>query len=143
MPEIHRFALVSYRPEQMFELVRDVARYPEFLPWVRGAEVHEEDVDRQLATLEVRIAGITQRFTTENFLEQPTRLSMRLHRGGFDRLSGTWAFKALGDIGTRVSLDLNFALPGSVLMAPFQKGFGRMADRMVDDFCRRAESIHG
>lgn len=143
MPEIHRFALVSFTPDQMFELVRDVASYPEFLPWVRTAEVHEEDGQRQLATLEVRIAGIGQRFTTENQLDRPQSLAMRLHQGNFEDLSGLWSFKPLGDIGTRVSLDLRFALPGSVLLLPFKKGFGRMADRMVDDFCRRAEVVHG
>ena len=40
--EIQRSALVTFTPEQMFDLVVDVERYPEFLPWVGGAEVHEK-----------------------------------------------------------------------------------------------------
>jgi ribosome-associated toxin RatA of RatAB toxin-antitoxin module len=143
MPEIHRFALVAYSPRQMYDLVCDVARYPEFLPWVRSAAVHEQDDQRQLATLEVRIAGITQRFTTENSLVPVQSLGMRLARGPFDELSGMWRFRALGETGCRVSLDLGFSLPGSLLMKPFRRGFEKMADNMVDDFCRRAEQIHG
>ena len=143
MPQIHRFALVTHSPRQMFDLVCDVASYPEFLPWVRTAEVHEQDDQRQLATLEVRIAGMVQRFTTENSLVQPESLNMRLHRGPFDQLSGVWRFLALSDLGTRVSLDLEFSMPGSVLMLPFRRGFGRMADNMVDDFCRRADQVYG
>ena len=142
MPEVHRFALVPYTPAQMYELVRDVPRYPEFLDWVQAAEVHEEDERLQLATLEVRLGGIVRRFTTRNELFPGRSLSMRLHRGPFDQLSGQWNFAALGD-GTKVSLDLKFKLPGSVLLKPFQRSFGRMADRMVDDFSRRAERIHG
>lgn len=143
MPQIHRFALVTHSPRQMYDLVRDVASYPEFLSWVRAAEVHEEDQQRQLATLEVRIAGMVQRFTTENRLVEGESLSMRLHRGPFEQLSGAWRFQALGELGTRVSLDLEFSMPGSVLMLPFKRGFGRMADAMVDDFCRRADQVHG
>ncbi len=142
MPEVHRFALVPYTPEQMYELVRDVPRYPEFLDWVQSAEVHDEDEQLQLATLEVRLGGIVRRFTTRNELVQGERLSMQLHRGAFDQLSGQWVFKSLGG-GTKVSLDLTFRLPGSVLLKPFRRNFGRMADRMVDDFSRRAETIYG
>jgi ribosome-associated toxin RatA of RatAB toxin-antitoxin module len=143
MPEIHRFALVPHSPARMFDLVRDVARYPEFLPWVRAAEVHEDGDRHQVATLDVRVAGLSRRFTTRNTLIQDERLSMELEQGPFDELSGRWEFKALGSTGTRVSLDLSFHLPGSMLMLPFQHGFGRVADRMVDDFCRRADQIHG
>jgi len=143
MPEIHRFALVTQSPVQMFGLVRDVARYPEFLPWVRQAEVHEDGEEIQIATLDVRVAGVARRFTTRNKLVPEQRLSMTLEKGPFEDLVGQWEFKPLGSEGTRVSLDLSFHMPGSVLMLPFQRGFGRVADRMVDDFCRRAEQIYG
>ncbi|MCC5866235.1 MAG: type II toxin-antitoxin system RatA family toxin [Wenzhouxiangella sp.] len=143
MQQVHRFALVTHSPQQMYELVRDVARYPEFLNWVQAATVHEEDDERQLATLKVRIAGMSQTFTTENRLESDRRLEMQLRAGPFERLSGAWRFEALGELGTRVSLDLEFALAGSALMLPFRRGFNRMADRMVDDFCRRAEALYG
>lgn len=142
MPQIQRFALVSYHPRQMFDLVCDVDRYPEFLPWVRFARVHEQGGQRQLATLEVRIAGMLRRFTTENLLIEPEQVQMRLVRGPFEELVGTWRFQPLGDTGCQVSLDLSFALPAAVLLRPFRVGFERMADNMVDDFCRRAERIH-
>jgi len=127
----------------MFALVRDVARYPQFLPWVRAAEVHEDGRDHQIATLDVTVAGVSRRFTTENRLVHNERLSMRLVKGPFDELGGEWSFRALGQAGCRVSLDLSFHLPGAVLMLPFKRGFGRVADRMVDDFCRRADAVHG
>jgi len=143
MPEIHRFALVTHSPDQMFDLVRDVARYPEFLPWVQAAEVHEQGESHQIATLDVRVAGLARRFTTRNTLVENRSLAMQLADGPFDELSGQWQFSPVGGEGTRISLDLSFAMPGSLLMLPFQRGFGRVADRMVDDFCRRAEAIHG
>ncbi len=127
----------------MFELVRDVPRYPEFLNWVQTAIVHEEDENHQVATLQVRIAGMTRRFTTENKLVPGQRLEMGLRAGPFENLTGAWQFEPLGQLGAKVSLDLSFSLGRSALMVPFRRGFSRMADRMVDDFCRRAEQLHG
>lgn len=126
----------------MFELVRDVERYPEFLNWVRRAELHEQSAEHQVATLEVRLAGLVRRFTTRNRLVPGSRLSMQLQRGPFDELSGCWRFEPFGG-GTRVELELTFRIRGSLVLLPFQRNFGRMADRMVDDFRRRAEQIHG
>jgi len=143
MTRIHRFALVPHPAGRMFELVLDVVRYPEFLDWVERAELHEQDDFRQVASLDVRVAGIAQRFTTENRLDDGRSLVMELCDGPFSHLSGQWRFDALGEAGSRVSLELAFALSRPVLMLPFQFGFGRLADRMVDDFSRRAEQLYG
>lgn len=142
MPEVHRSALVPYTPAQMYALVRDVDRYPEFLAWVKSAEVHREDDSHQLATLEVRLAGLVRRFTTRNTLVADEELLMELDRGPFDDLGGSWKFASIGD-GCRVSLDLHFHAGGGLLLRPFQRNFSRMADRMVDDFTRRAHEVYG
>jgi ribosome-associated toxin RatA of RatAB toxin-antitoxin module len=142
MTEVHRFALVEYPPEKMFDLVCDVQRYPEFLDWVREATVHDQSETGQTASLAVTLGGIRAKFTTRNRLERPGLIEMRLQEGPFEDLYGSWRFSGAGH-GCRVSLDLDFRLAGSVWMRPFRRGFSRMADRMVDDFCRRAEVVHG
>ncbi|MFW5816461.1 MAG: type II toxin-antitoxin system RatA family toxin [Wenzhouxiangella sp.] len=142
MTEVHRFALVEFGPEQMFDLVCDVQRYPEFLDWVREATVFDHSATGQTASLAVTLGGVRAQFTTQNRLERPNRIDMRLREGPFEDLDGCWRFSALGH-GCRVSLDLDFHFAGSLLMRPFRRSFSRMADRMVDDFCRRAEAIYG
>ncbi len=142
MPEVHRSALVPYAPAQMYALVRDVERYPRFLAWVKSAEVHREDERHQLATLEIQMAGLVRRFTTRNTLVPDEELLMQLDRGPFDDLGGGWKFAAVGD-GCRVSLDLHFRVSGGLFLRPFQRNFSRMADRMVDDFTRRAYQVYG
>jgi len=54
--EIRRNALVTFSPEQMFDLVIDVERYPEFLPWVASAELHEKSERDLLASMEMHRA---------------------------------------------------------------------------------------
>lgn len=142
MTEVHRFALVEYPPEQMFDLVCDIASYPRFLNWVRSADLHEQSAKHQVASLGVSLGGIRARFTTENRLQRPEWIEIRLQQGPFDDLRGQWRFQPVAH-GTRVSLDLDFQFSGSAWMRPFRRGFARMADRMVDDFCRRADAIHG
>jgi ribosome-associated toxin RatA of RatAB toxin-antitoxin module len=142
MTDVHRFALVEYRPDQMFDLVCDVDSYPRFLDWVRSANVHEQSDVEQRASLSVMLGGIRASFTTRNQLDRPNSIEMRLLEGPFEDLKGRWRFSAAGS-GCRVSLDLSFSFAGSFWMRPFRRGFSRMADRMVDDFCKRASVVYG
>ena len=142
MPEVNRSALVTHSPEQMYELVCDVEHYPSFLGWVRSAEVHEQDEYHQLASLEVSVAGVTRKFRTRNELAPGERLTMNLDEGPFRRFGGEWRFGDLG-IGCKVELMLSFDFDSPVLAAAFNRGFVSVANRMVDDFCRRADALYG
>lgn len=141
MPEIQRSALVPYTPMQMFDLVRDVDRYPEFLSWVVGTECHEESETRQHASLELSVAGIRQTITTHNDLVPGELLRLNLADGPFRRFSGEWRFTDL-EIGCRVELVLGFEFDNPVLATAFGRAFLSVANRMVDDFCRRADAIY-
>jgi len=126
----------------MFELVRDVERYPEFLPWVVNAECYEETPDYQYASLDVSVAGVNRRIATRNDLIQGELLRLNLAEGPFQHFSGEWRFSDLG-IGSRVQLALGFQFDNPVLVAAFSRGFVSVANRMVDDFCRRADALYG
>jgi len=141
MPEIQRSALVSYSPTQMYDLVRDVERYPEFLSWVVDAECHEESEDYQHGSLVISVAGINRRIATRNDLVPGKLLRLNLAEGPFRHFCGEWRFSDLG-IGSRVQLFLGFEFDNPVLVAAFRRGFVGVANRMVDDFCRRADALY-
>lgn len=143
MTRVERSALVGYSPWQMFELVRDVASYPQFLSWCSAASVEKEEDDAQLAGLEIRLAGITRQFRTRNTLRPPHRIDMALVSGPFRELEGAWTFDPVGESGCRVGLVLAFEFSSRLLSGALERGFARVADRLVDDFCRRAEQVHG
>ena len=127
---------------QMFDLVNDVEAYPRRFAWCAGAHVLAREGDSLTARLEVRVAGLTQAFTTRNTLTPPQRISMQLVEGPFRQLSGVWEFTALGVDGCKVSLSLDFEYSG--VMAPLMRaGFQKLADRMVDEFCVEAVHIYG
>lgn len=142
MPDVHRFALVPHSPQQMFDLVQDVASYPNFLSWVDQASVHEQTDSLQKATLGLNLAGLRPEFTTTNRLHAPSVVEMTLLEGPFRALAGQWRFEPMG-FGTKVSLDLHFEMNQGLLSSALSRSFGKVADRMVDDFCRRAIEVYG
>ena len=88
--EIKRSALVTFSPEQMFDLVIDVERYPQFLPWVAGAELHQRSEHDLLASMSMSRGGVTERFTTRNEFDRPAYMTMQLVEGPFRLLAGRW-----------------------------------------------------
>lgn len=145
MPVVHRSALLALPVEQVFDVVSDVTRYPEFLPWCRSARVLERQGREVLAELELDAPGMHQRFTTRNVLLPHERIELHLVSGPFRTFEGAWHFKRLGsNQGCKVELDLRFELSGAraLLGRAFSGAFAGIADRMVDAFCRRAEALH-
>lgn len=138
MPTVRRSALVSQRPEILFDLVNDVAAYPRRFNWCSRAQILEQDEQRLVARLDLGLGALSTWFTTENRNVRPTRIDMQLRDGPFKKLHGRWDFTAMGESGSKVSLVLDFE-PKSRLLAPaLAIGFQALADRMVADFVREA-----
>ena len=141
--EIKRTALVTFTPEQMFDLVVDVERYREFLPWVAGAEVHEKTEHDLQASLVMERAGIRQRFTTRNVMQRPDWMSLALVNGPFKQLDGLWTFTAIGTAGTKVVLDMKFEFANPVASMLFGRAFEQSVGELIDAFVLRAKQVHG
>lgn len=142
MMKVERTALVAHSARDMYSLVADVPSYPQFLSWCTATVVHEQTSDMQKASLTIRIAGITQHFTTVNALSAGESVEMRLFEGPFKNLHGEWCFTQLGEHGCKISLELDFEITGGLRSTVFAKGFGKIANRLVDDFCKRAEEVY-
>ena len=96
----------------------------------------------QKASLTVVVAGIRQHFTTMNALHSGERVEMRLLEGPFKNLQGEWSFAQLGEDGCKISLELDFEMNRGPMATMLGKGFGKVANRLVEDFCRRAEKVY-
>ena len=140
--KITRSALVTHSAMDMYKLVESVSLYPKFLSWCTSTLVHEQNGEFQKASLTVVVAGIRQSFTTVNTLYLGERVEMKLFEGPFKNLLGEWRFIQLGDDGCKISLELDFEMTTGPMSKLFGKGFGKIADRLVDDFCKRAETVY-
>lgn len=140
--KITRSALVAHSAMDMYRLVEAVPAYPQFLSWCTATRVHEQSEEIQEASLTVVVAGIRQHFTTMNTLRLGERVEMKLLEGPFKKLQGQWCFVQLGQDGCKISLELDFEMNAGPVASMFGKGFGKIADRLVEDFCKRAEQVY-
>ena len=140
---IQRSALLPYPAQALYDLVNDVASYPEFLPWCSASEVLESSEAQMRASLTVAKGGISQRFITRNQLVPGESIVMELEQGPFRQLHGIWHFKALTDKACKISLDLSFDYDGPLIKATLGPLFNQVANTMVDAFCQRAKQLHG
>ena len=143
MPDVVKSVLVTYSAEQMFGLVDDVPRYPEFLPWCSGAEVVRNVQHVTRATLQINYRGIRQRFTTDNTTVPPQSLTMQLVEGPFRALDGVWRFNDLDGRGCKIEFRLHYEFSSRVLAALLGPVFGTIADTLVEAFVKRAGQVHG
>lgn len=143
MPAILRTVLVPYRCEQMFDLVADVARYPEFMPWCGGTQVQWQTESGMQATIRIHFAGIRQSFTTRNEHDYPSRIVFHLVDGPFSNLTGDWTFQPLGEDGCKVTYTMQYAFSSRALSTVIGPVFNRIATSFIDSFSQRARAVYG
>ncbi|MBE7941200.1 MULTISPECIES: type II toxin-antitoxin system RatA family toxin [Ramlibacter] len=146
MKTVHKSVLIWYSASQMFELVTDVARYPEFLPWCDRARVLAETGDEMRAEVGIAFGGIRQTFTTQNQHLEGREVRMALVDGPFSRLDGQWRFSPVGesaDEACRVELELHYGFDNMALSALVGPVFDKIAGSLVDAFVKRAEQVYG
>jgi ribosome-associated toxin RatA of RatAB toxin-antitoxin module len=137
---VQRSAHVSYTREQMFDLVNDVERYPEFLHWCRGARIDARHGSTIEATLKIGSFGFEQSLRTRNTLQRPERIGIDLVSGPFRRLRGEWRFVTANG-GTDLSLTLAFE--ATSFGGLFARVFEELAAAQMTAFVARAAKIYG
>lgn len=143
MREIRRSALLPFAAQQVYGLVADVERYPEFLPWCTEARILAGD-DRE-ATVRLGLSsGIARAsFTTKNRLDPSHAITMSLLDGPFDELEGRWDFTPVGETGTRADLQVRFSTHGVIGALALGPVFEGICNHLVDAFARRARQVFG
>jgi len=139
---IERSAIVTFTAAQMFALVDDVARYPEFLPWCTGSRIETVSATERLATLQIARGVLRMEFTTRNTVTPDSQLLMRLVDGPFRSLAGEWRFEAIGDRGSRVQFRVEFEFKNRLTAAAFNAMFEALCATIIDAFVLRAQKIY-
>lgn len=150
MKQVKKSVLLWYTPQEMYELVTQVERYPEFLPWCNKVDVLAREGDSVTARLHLAYAGVRHAFTTRNCNEPGRTVSMELVDGPFSRLDGLWQFLPLNKPGTegdptacKIAFELSYAFSSGALEAVVSPVFDRIANTFVDSFVQRAEALYG
>ncbi|NYT36701.1 type II toxin-antitoxin system RatA family toxin [Allopusillimonas soli] len=143
MHKVQRSVLVPHTRAQMFDLVADVEKYPEFMPWCGGTQVHKHDEHGMEASITISIAGIRQTFTTRNAHDYPSQITFTLVNGPFSSLTGTWQFIELSPDACKVAYTMEYEFSSRALEAVVGPVFNRIATSFIDSFTQRAQDLHG
>jgi coenzyme Q-binding protein COQ10 len=143
MPRHSETRYLPYSPEQLFELVADVARYDEFLPWVVAVRIRSSSETEMVADLVVGFNAFKERFTSRISKQRPSRIDVDYVEGPLKYLHNEWRFEPAGDGGTNVQFSVDFAFRSRIFEALAGQMFDRALRRMTGAFETRAAALYG
>jgi len=143
MTVIQQSALLPYPDQAMFNLVNDIASYPEFMDGCIAAEVLSRDANSVTARLDLGKAGLRYSFTTRNLLNPPESMLMELVDGPFKSFEARWHFQALNAFACKASLDMHFEFKSGLLDFALKSLFDTSCKNLVNAVCRRADQLYG
>ena len=143
MPRHSETRHLPYTPEQLFDLVADVARYDEFLPWVVAVRVRASSEAETVADLVVGFNAFKERFTSRVEKQRPTQIYVEYIEGPLKYLHNEWRFERSADGGTDVHFSVDFAFKSRLFESLAGAMFDRALRRMIGAFEQRATALYG
>lgn len=143
MPRHKESRRLPYTPEQMFDLVADVGRYGEFLPWVAAVRVRTDSPTEMVADLVVGFRALKERFTSRVTKRRAKSIHVDYLDGPLKYLMNDWTFEPDGEGGTIVGFCVDFEFKNRIFEAIAGQMFGTALRRMIGAFEARADRLYG
>lgn len=143
MPGIRETRRLPYTAEQMFDLVADVSRYGEFLPWVVATRVKSDDGHEMVADMLVGFKALREKFTSRVIKDRPGRLEVIYVDGPMRDLDNTWTFRDLPEGGCEIDFCVDFSFRNKMFEMLAGQYFDRAFRKMVEAFEERAGQLYG
>lgn len=142
MPTHAERRVLPYAPKQLYDLVADVERYPEFLPWCLAARIRKREPDYIEADLVIGFKMVRERFTSKVQLGPPDRIDVAYAEGPFKYLNNHWGFKEHPE-GCEIEFFVDFEFRSRMLQKIIEMLFNEAVRRMVAAFEGRARQLYG
>lgn len=142
MPTHAEKRLLPYRQDQLFDLVADIERYPEFLPWCTAARIRRRQENVVIADLVIGFKMVKERFTSRVVLTHPHRIDVEYTEGPLRHLNNHWILEPRPD-GCLIDFYVDFEFRSRVLQAMIGVLFNEAVSRMVNAFEIRARQLYG
>ncbi len=143
MPAIREVRHLAWSAEQMFDLVADVARYSEFLPWVVATRVRSDSESEMIADMLVGFSALREKFTSRVEKVRPSEIRVHYIDGPMRDLDNRWLFRPLGPDACEIEFTVQFSFRNAL----FEKLAGQYLDKafrkMVAAFEQRAQALYG
>ena len=147
MPKQEELKVVKYTKDQMFDLVADIDRYSEFLPWCNDSKIIDRkkvgDQEILTADLEIGYDQFVYTYRSEVILDN-NKSEIKVHNldGPFKYLENNWQFRSIAKDECEIKFYIDFELNISILDLLMKKFFNLAFQKMVDAFIDRANEIY-
>jgi coenzyme Q-binding protein COQ10 len=141
MPTHAERRFLPFTPDQMFDLVAAVDRYPDFLPWCLAARIRKRDGNEITADLVIGFKLIRERFTSRVLLSRPNRIDVEYTHGPLRYLNNHWVFEAAPG-GCVIDFFVDFEFRSPLLQKLIGTLFNESVRRMVAAFGVRAHALY-
>lgn len=142
MPRHSETRQLPYTPEQMFDMVADVARYAEFLPWVTAVRVRSDGPSEMVADLIVGFKGLRETFTSKVGKTRPTAIHVDYLDGPLKYLHNDWQFRPDAR-GCQIDFSVDFEFKNRMFEMLAGQVFGAALRKMIGAFEERAAVLYG
>ena len=142
MPQHAETRFLPYTPEQMFDLVADIGRYDEFLPWVQGMRIRSHEGNVVTADMIVGFRMVRERFTSRVTLDRPGKVHVDYISGPLKHLKNDWVFRPAPG-GCTIDFSVDFEFRNKMFERLAGMFFGEAFKRMVRAFEARAAHVYG
>lgn len=147
MPKHREERVLPYTAEQMFDLVADIEKYPEFLPWCVAARVVKRSHNVLMADLVIRFKAFQEKYTSKVALCRPEgseagSIDVTMVQGPFSHLENDWVFTPHPE-GCLVGFMIDFRFKSVLLEKMIGFMFDKAFNHMVEAFEKRAEQLYG
>lgn len=143
MPTHAEKRVLPYTPEQLFDLVAQIERYPEFLPWCVAARIRKREGDTVVADLVIGFKMIRERYTSRVTLDRPRRIDVVYLEGPLKHMNNHWSFTPHPSGGTEIDFFVDFEFHSKVLQTLIGALFHEALRRLVGAFEARAKQLYG
>lgn len=143
MPSHRETRHLPWRPEQMYDLVADVARYPEFLPWVVATRIKSDTETEMVADMVVGFKHLREKFTSRVGKLRNERIDVEYLDGPLKNLENVWQFASDGKGGCSVDFYVSFTFKNRLFESLAGQYFDRAFRKMVGAFETRAQELYG
>lgn len=148
MPAHTQRQISPYSTRQLFDLVADIERYPEFLPWCRAARILARKEGEVEAELIISFSHLTERYVSRVKLARPENandngaIDVTMIRGPFEYLTNRWRFIPRADGGSEIDFFLDFKFRSRLLERLIGGLFAKATAKMVGAFKERADRLY-
>ena len=143
MPGVREVRRLPWSAEQMYDLVADVARYGEFLPWVVATRVRSDSETEMIADMLVGFNALREKFTSRVLKQRPERIEVIYVDGPMRDLDNVWQFRPLEGGVFEIEFMVSFTFRNAMFERLAGQYFDRAFRKMVGAFETRAEALYG